>query len=152
MKKVLFPQANNFELIFKVLYDIGPDGITKDAISKKYKMDERQGSYYLDALLYLDVVEKYNIKYFLNAKGIKIRLTSADDSKKVFCDYVLSHPFLGELYKQTQKMEQKEKLEYISAEIFNQYGLNSNTSARRASSIVSWFSTIEKIINGDKNV
>lgn len=64
MKKVPFPQANNMDLIFSIFFDIGDEGLSKYDVIKKYNLADRQGSYYLDALLYIGVVKKINIKYF----------------------------------------------------------------------------------------
>ncbi len=151
MKKTVFPQANNLELIYKILFDIGPEGVTKENISNKYNMDERQGAYYLDALVYIGVVEKINVKYFLNEKGVFVRLQASDECKKSFCSFIIEHPFLGDLYKNTMNMNSDEKLVYISSRITNVYDLNLNTSNRRASSIVSWFNYINNVMDGDNN-
>lgn len=51
MKSLPFPQANNMDLIFSVLADIGNEGLSKDDVSSKYKINERQGSYYFDTTL-----------------------------------------------------------------------------------------------------
>ncbi len=85
MKHIPFPQANNLDLIFDIIMDIGNTGLTKSDVAAKYHMEERQGSYYLDALLYLGFVEKIHSKYFLTKKGITIKELPAHMRKKGFC-------------------------------------------------------------------
>ncbi|MCQ2798794.1 MAG: hypothetical protein MJ220_02825 [Bacilli bacterium] len=145
MSKVPFPQANNIELIFAVLNDIGSEGLAKDEVAFKYGIDPRQGSYYLDALLYLGFVEKINTKYFLSNKGITTRLAPKDNMKKVFADHILEHPFIGVLYKECKGLERSKILTHVSTTIFNETGLSNSTSQRRADSIVRWFSWIERV-------
>lgn len=146
MKNIPFPQANNMDLIFNVLNDIGNDGLTRMDVSSKYNIKDRQGAYYLDALLYLNFVEKINTIYFLNNIGVKIRLSPKDEMRSVFAKEVIRHHFIGKLYYECKNMNKKEKQVYISNCIFNEYKMSSNTSKRRASSVVSWFDWIENNI------
>lgn len=144
MKNVPFPQANNMELIFNIFFDIGENGLSKYDVINKYHLADRQGSYYLDALLYIGVVEKINIKYFLNNTGIIIRLKSADEIRKCFCEQILNNPFIKEMYficKEITSLHVKK--EYIIGRILDVTSLNKNTSARRASTILNWFEWIE---------
>ena len=150
MKKVPFPQANNIELIFSVLNDIGDTGLSKFDVSKKYKIDERQGSYYLDSLLYLGFVTKINTKYFLSDKGIKTRLSAKDEMKLTFISIILEHPFIGTLYKQCQTINSNEKTSFIASRIFNELNLSSSTSNRRASTIKAWFDWIDDTLSKEE--
>ena len=145
MKKIPFPQANNLGLIFNILFYIGPEGVSKYDVSQKYNIDEREGSYYLDALYFIGLVEKINTKYFLNARGTAVRLLSSDDAKDGFCKEVLSHSFLSSVYDKWKSIDNpSEKVNYLASVIYNgNYGLNAETSKRRASSINSWFCWIE---------
>lgn len=143
MTNIPFPQANNIDLIFSVLNDIGNDGLSKNDVSSKYNIDPRQGSYYLDALWYLGLVDKFNTKYFLSPKGIKTRLTPKDNMKGQFIEYILEHPFIGKLYSQCKSMTHEESISFIANSIFNTIGLSNSTSKRRASSIIKWFEWID---------
>lgn len=146
MKKVPFPQANNMELMFNILKDIGDDGLSKSDIAKKYSIDERQGSYYLDALLYLDFVQKINSKYFLSTKGVKVRLSGQDEMINVFIDLILGHKYIGKLYSECKSLQSYQQQQYISSFIFNEIGLGYSTANRRANSIKSWFEWIDNHI------
>lgn len=144
MKKIPFPQANNMDLIFNIFFDIGENGLSKYDVIKKYQLADRQGAYYLDALLYIGVVEKIKIKYFLNNIGINIRLKSIDEIKKSFCKQILSNPFINDMYISCKEMNSiSVKKNYIAGCIFNKIGLNLNTSHRRASTILNWFEWID---------
>lgn len=144
MKKLPFPQANNMDLMFSVLLDIGNDGISKTDVAVKYSMNERQGSYYLDALLYLGFLEKIHSKYFLTQKGINVRLAPQDCIKKEFIQQLLKHPFIYSMWIDTRKMNKTDASIFIESSIFNEYSTASSTTKRRASSIISWFEWIEK--------
>lgn len=154
MKKIIpFPQANSIDLIYALFFDIGADGISKAYVAKKYDIDERQGAYYLDTLLYLGLADKQNVKYFLSNSGMHLRLSGADTIKRDFCDVILKHAFLGRVYSETKSvMDRAEKKKRIAYEIFSNYDLNENTSSRRASSILAWFEWIDSVKgeNGDK--
>ena len=113
MKKVPFPQANNMDLIFSIFFDIGDEGLSKYDVIKKYNLADRQGSYYLDALLYIGVVKKINIKYFLNNTGISIRLKGTDEIKNSFSKQILSNPFINELYYFSKNMDLSSKYKYF---------------------------------------
>lgn len=144
MKSLPFPQANNMDLIFSVLADIGNEGLSKDDVSSKYKINERQGSYYLDALLYLGFVEKVHSKYFLTQKGIDVRLAPQDAVKEKFIQELLKHPFIRSIWNDTRGMSKEDSSKFIESCIFNEYSTASSTAKRRASSIISWFEWIEK--------
>lgn len=143
MKSIPFPQANNMSLIFSVLTDIGNDGLSKSDVAKKYEIQERQGSYYLDALLYLGLVEKINTKYFLTQKGVNIRLSPKDEMKYKFIQEVLDHPFISSLWKDSKNLSKEKRYIHISSRLFNEFEMANSTAKRRASSIVTWFEWIE---------
>ena len=143
-KKVPFPQADNLETIYSLFFEIGPDGLTKDDVVGKYGLDtDRQGDYYLNALMYIGLVEKFGIRFFLNTKGAKLRLESSNNIRNLFCEAVLEHDFLGPVYSESRKIGASERRSYVAGRIFNEYGLDHSTSERRATSICSWFDWID---------
>ena len=52
MKTIPFPQANNMELIYNLVKTMPEDGVVYSTIAKEHKIADRQGSYYLNALLF----------------------------------------------------------------------------------------------------
>ena len=147
MNNVPFPQANNIELLFAVLNDIGMDGLTRIDVAAKYKIKDRQGSYYLDALLYLGFVEKVNTKYFLTQKGVNVRLSPKDKMKEKFIFELLEHSFIRELWNKYGYLSKEDRIIYISNKLIEKYSIANSTAKRRASSIISWFEWINKNIN-----
>ena len=145
MKKVPFPQANSIELIFNILNDIGNEGISKLDVSKKYSINERQGAYYLDTLLYLEFVQKINTKYFLTRTGVEIRLSPYDHMKNKFIEEILKHDVIGMLYHKTKDLDKSEKKNIISNYLLTKLDMSLSTANRRANSIVSWFVWIDAI-------
>lgn len=146
-KNIPFPQADNLETIFSLFFEIGPDGLTKEDVIGKYGLDtDRQGDYYLNALMFIGLVEKFGIRFFLNSKGAKLRLESSNEIRSLFCKSVLEHEFLGPVYVESRKLDPTERKTYIAGRIFNDYGLAISTSERRATSICSWFDWIDKNI------
>ena len=144
MRKIPFPQANNIDLIFKILCEFDEQGVSKFMLKNKYGLTEREGVYYLDALNYLGLIDKIHIKYFINKKGIYIK-NNINNQKKLFIRCVLNQEFISELYIKTYNLPtKKEKQNYIALRIMKEEGLNINTSQRRASTIMSWFLWIEK--------
>lgn len=144
-KKIPFPQANNLETLYNLFFEIGPEGVTKEDIVGKYGLEtDRQGDYYLNALLFIGLVEKYGLKFFLNSKGSRLRLESSKDIKKLFCKAILEQDFLSVIYRQSLCLEPEEKRMYVTNQIFNEFGLAASTAKRRADTICSWFDWIEQ--------
>lgn len=152
MKKKIapFPQANNIELIYEIFCNLKDSGISKFDIMNKYGLHDRQGAYYLDALLFLDLVEKINIKYFIRSEIMNIVGDNTSISKSKFCELVLRHNFINLLYEETKTIKSEtDKKNYIAAKIREKYKLGAGTSERRASTIVNWIIWIIKNMEGD---
>lgn len=145
MRKIPFPQANNLELIYNIFCDFDSMGMNKFDIQRKYGLVEREGSYYLDALYFLGVLDKIHIKYFLNDKGMSVLKLLDEDRKSKFIYLIINHNFLGDLYNCIGVFDSyKDKKDYIAGRIGNNEKLGYNTAQRRASTIISWFSWIDK--------
>lgn len=144
MKMIPFPQANNLELLLDIILDINEKGVTKFDISKRYELNIRQGAYYLDALLYIGLIEKVNIKYFLNSAGFKLQKKVICFSKHLLCEELLKNPFLSNTYINTHMIDdKKKKLEIISNCIQQDFQLNGTTVKRRSSTILNWLDWIK---------
>lgn len=144
-RKIPFPQANSMNLIYSILLDISNNGISKREIAKKYEIDERQGSYYLDSLEFLGFVEKINTKYFYTEIGEKT--ISSKQCKKMFIKALLENIHISRLYTQTKETSTEHKKIIIANYICKNFGLSLSTSKRRASTIISWFNWIDEAIN-----
>lgn len=148
-KEPPFPQANNIDLIYEIFCTMNDDGLSKFDITDKYKLHDRQGAYYLDSLLFLNLVEKINTKYFIRADVMEIVGDNTQTTCNMFCKLVLNHPFLNMLYNDLRLFgNDDDKNKYIAAKIREVYKLGDGTSKRRASSIVNWFVWIKKNMDG----
>ncbi len=148
MKNAPFPQANNIELIYDLFCKITDSGLSKFDVAEQYGLAERQGSYYLDALLFLGLVQKINTKYFICNDIVALR-NKGSLTKKDFCVLILKHPFLNNEFIEVNKLkETKDKLKYLAARIKLEYKLNEATANRRASTIINWFEWINHCLGG----
>lgn len=147
MRKIPFPQANNLELIFNIFWYVDENGISKeDVISKSSLTTEREASYYLDALLYIGLLEKIKRKYFLNDEGWRIKRLPRNMVRCAFAIKLLENEFIDELYGQVSGIQDKAaSLQYIADRISEQESLGQNTSLRRASTVLSWFNWINQV-------
>ena len=59
---IQFPQANSFERVINICELLYINDVEKNFITEEYSFDARQSSYYLDAAIYLGLVEKSEIK------------------------------------------------------------------------------------------
>lgn len=147
MKKVPFPQANNLELIYNILLNFPQDGLVYSTVASENKITDRQGSYYLNALLFLDLVKKIKNRFFLSEKAILLKKTL---TKHTFCSYLITTSGISELYNTYILINQKkEASQYLTSYIRNNYGLEEATALRRASTITNWFVWIEKNLHED---
>ena len=144
--KCPFPQANNVDFMIQVFLNIGTDGITKFDVENSSGLKDRQGSYYLDALVYLDLIEKYKTKYYLTERGKEIKLSPLNQLNETFCDVILGNNLLNYLYDKTRGFEtQKEAKEFISTVLATTFELGSTTADRRTSTVNAWFNWIDKV-------
>jgi hypothetical protein len=145
MRKVPFPQANNLQMLFEIFINLDNNGISKFEVVERYGLVEREAAYYLDALQYLNLVKKHKLRYFLEHEGGNF--TSSRDCKthKEFAKNVLKNPFILILYLNSNNIiDKKERMKYIAERISANESLNLVTSMRRASTMVSWFTWVDK--------
>lgn len=96
-------------------------GISKFDIMNKYGLHDRQGAYYLDALLFLGLVEKINIKYFIRTEIMEIAGDNIGVSRNKFCELILRHDFINLLYKETGIIKSETEKKII---LLRKYGKN----------------------------
>ena len=141
--KQVFPQANNVDFMLKIISNYFESGMTKFDISNNYQIALREGSYYLDALLFLGLVEKIKIKYFLTKEGVILQnLKTGNERVKYMKTIILANNFIGKIHCDKNKLNYLAN-EYIVEIIMNNTNLNITTSKRRASTIVSWLKWVD---------
>lgn len=143
-KKVPFPQANNMELIYIILKNFDENGMTKFMLKDIYGLTVREGAYYLDALHYIDLVEKHRIKYFLNQNGVIVKDSSNEKQKKSFAQMVQRNDFVNRMSQKVKAINNnREKQDFIANCIMFEIGLSDTTAQRRASTILSWLNWLK---------
>jgi predicted transcriptional regulator len=143
----VFPQADNLKLLLKILIFIDSEGVKINQVSNHVLINERNSRYYLDALLYLDLVEKIKIKYFLNEKGIEMQQLYVRLGAKPVYNHIISHRYLRHLYEiYKSNLSYDNKITVLVEKLMNDYHLSQSTATRRLSCIMSWFEQIQEVI------
>lgn len=151
MKRAIpFPQANNMELIFNIYNSFPDDGLLKEDIALKYDIDVRQGAYYLDALVFLDLVQKINVTYFPTMSILTFnKITSKKRRREWFCAKILEHEFFSDLIQiEDDGTKSVASIAIITEKIRNTYDFSLSTARRRASSISAWLDWIRENSTG----
>ena len=145
----VFPQANNMDMIFRILNEFDPSGEQKTSISSKELLHEREGDYYLSALVFIGFAEKRGQYYYLTDKGLTVYQTENPLQKIIkFAEMFFSNPILSDMYNKGLNFSPgQERKEFYAKYIHMNYGLLESTSERRASTINSWFLWFEERIN-----
>lgn len=144
MRKVPFPQANSLQRIYDIFASLDNSGVLKFEVMEEYKLTEREAAYYLDALEYIGLVDKYKMRYFLNEKGYLVR--DFPETRLKFAEVILEDEFLSELYSDRFHFPDRKGFQnYLAGKISEKHSLKFVTSMRRASTIMSWFSWIDNL-------
>ena len=65
MAEAQFPQADNLDFVYQVFIDLTSEGLNRYSFAEKYKLHDRQGAYYLNALCFIGLAEKRGKDTFL---------------------------------------------------------------------------------------
>ncbi|MBQ8892755.1 MAG: hypothetical protein IJ068_07840 [Bacilli bacterium] len=144
-EEVPLPQADSFSKVIGALELINNDINTANGIATELEFDSRQGKYYIDALRYLELVEKGNKfgKYKLSTLGFKlVNLDMKNRNKKIF-ELILKHKPFYEVYEYYVANEKLPSKEFIK-NIIRKYipNMAEETVNRRASTIRGWIQWI----------
>lgn len=147
MKKIPFPQANNLDMVYKIIMEIDESGWTKYDLVKREGFAEREGAYYLDALYFLSVVEKYKTRYFLSEIGSVLKKKCIQNGRKELAIYIKQKKFFSDLIEIKSSLStDKDYREYVTQKVSNEFQLGVVTARRRASTAVAWVNWIEKYL------
>lgn len=142
---IQFPQADNLEFIYQVYVELPEEGLDRYSFSEKYKISDRQGAYYLNAICFIGLAEKKSKKTTLTKNGEIIQMLDEPFRKKVFLLSILENQFVCNtyhIYKATKKEEQKKVIEIL---IEGTYGItNKAIKERRARTLLSWYKWFEQ--------
>ena len=133
-KKIPFPQANDFNKIFKLICLEDQSKIKDKSYLMKYLSlgSERQISYYISACEFLGILN-HNREY--TNIGNNRRKASTDFKILFICERIISLPVFGVIFSQDD----------ISQLISTIYGINNfEVCKRRASTVIKWLKWIEE--------
>jgi len=154
--KVPFPQADKFERIIDLLGLLVENDLSKNDITQNYEFDIRQTDYYTNALIYLDLVNKYNdlttgeITYTLTDAGKSLLKKRYKFKYLSLVKLILQHKVFH------QVLELYFHLGYPPSKVMvcdlmrqsNLYNVNSeSTIERRSQTVTSWIDWILNLIN-----
>ena len=142
---VPFPQADSFSKLLETLELIDLGFNTAIEISEKLEFNKRQGKYYIDALRYLNFVEKDNKlgRYRLTNAGKLVLISKVKLKNRIIIEQILAHKPFHEVYMYyyvNGVLPNKECIKGILKD--NVPELSNETINRRASTIKSWIQWI----------
>ena len=157
---IQFPQANSFERVINICELLYINDVEKNFITEEYSFDARQSSYYLDAAIYLGLVERLEDVdghdcYTLTKLGKSLFSMSYKQRQLKLIETILSYKSFNLAYKASCKS--KERLSDSDITVFmKQAGVinpktgspySNATYKRRSGTIRAWIRWIGSIIN-----
>ena len=141
--EIPFPQADSFNRIIGIADLVDSKINTAVDIAEEYEFDVRQGSYYLAAAKYLDIVDKINGEYVLTPLGFAIINLDMKSRNEKLIEAILKHKVFNEAYKfyiENKKMPDKN----IIIKLMKEYTdiQSYETLNRRASTVRGWIEWI----------
>ena len=157
--KIQFPQANSFERVINICELLYINDVEKNFITEEYSFDARQSSYYLDAAMYLGLVEKSEIKdghdfYTLTKIGKSLFYMSYKQRQLKLIEIILSYKSFNLVYKASCKAKERlsdndivkliKKAGVINPQTGTPY--SDATYKRRSGTVRAWIRWIEGLI------
>jgi hypothetical protein len=152
--EVPFPQANDLDKVVDLLALIDStsggyavEGIRKSAIAVHFEFDERQGDYYANAGVYLDLLKRGGAGFVLTNRGsLLIGTRSLARRIEILVEQMLQRPVLRDafelLWMRGLDLEQV-GLREIADIIRRHTDLSGSTPIRRASTVKRWLQWVK---------
>ena len=135
-----FPQADNLEFIYQVFKDLTEEGLNRYSFSERYKLADRQGAYYLNAICFIGLAEKQGRNTFLNDRGNLIQKLDEPFRRKVFLLAILENQFICDTYHLCKGKPIEEQRKTIGILLEGTYGIvDSETKVLRTRTLLSWY-------------
>lgn len=135
-----FPQADDFERIHSMFISLSSSGgIAKSEALGEFDLVDRQFDYYLNTLIWLDVLEVKEGMILSTPRGAKLLKLSYKERLEELAKIIFSDPICFQILK-TQS--------YNSQDFIKNYRIESiSTMNRRAQSIQSWIRYFDQVFN-----
>lgn len=142
---VPLPQADSFSKVIGTLELISNEVKTANSIAEELEFDSRQGKYYIDALRYLELVEKDEKfgEYKLTPNGFMTVNVDTKSRNERLINQILKHKPFYEIYEYYLFHGELPSRDYIKC-IIKKYipNMSDETINRRASTIRGWIQWI----------
>ena len=143
--EIPFPQADSFNRVLGIVDMVSSDINNATDIAEEYGFDVRQGSYYISACKYLDLITSSDKtgEYKLSSKGFMITNLDMRSRNEMLIKEILSHKVFYYTYKyyvDNNVMPSKD----IIISFMKEYSdiTNSETLNRRSSTVRGWIEWI----------
>lgn len=144
-EEVPLPQADSFSKVIGALELVNNDVNTANDIANELEFDSRQGKYYIDALRYLELVQKGDKfgEYKLSPQGFVLVSVDIKTRNEKMIELILKHKPFYEVYKYYIENEELPSREFVK-DIIRKYipNMAEETVNRRASTIRGWIQWI----------
>jgi len=147
---VPFPQADNFNRIVDLLGLLYESDLTQEQVTAAYQFVTRQTQYYIDACIYLGLVQKSRkgaVSYALSEVGRTILQQAAKQKYLAIAAIILQHAVFRktiDLYWTASKPPSKSEVIEIMRHA-NLRAVNDTTIPRRAQTVLAWVNWILRL-------
>ena len=144
-EEVPLPQADSFSKVIGTLELINNDACTANDIANELEFDSRQGKYYIDALRYLELVQRGDSigEYKLTPNGFAIVNMDIKERNKNLIELIIKHKPFYDTYKYFLDNEEMPSREQIKETIKTYiHDMSDETVNRRSSTIRGWIQWI----------
>lgn len=157
-KDIVFPQADSFPRVIDLLgkMNASQESIDKEALTTEYAFDSRQTDYYLNASLYIGLIQREeNRQYSLNKIGIEIMSSHPRKRYLSLVERILLQPIFNSalrMYFRLGYEPAREDIVRVIIEIRPDVstrvrGWQQSTVNRRAQTVLAWLRWIMELTN-----
>lgn len=136
--RVIFPQANSMNKIIEMIINFDEVYLNDTKYTSEYfNFSRRQGSYYVDSLNFIGILEQTNK---LSDFGKKLREYKDynDDFLIVLRNRIINRPVFKEAFQYIKKNGNMPDKDFIVNLIIDFYSLSKSTAKRRTETVINW--------------
>lgn len=136
-----FPQADSIDKILYIIKQFDEDELKeKEYLAKSVDIAPRQVDYYLDALIFLDIVDE---EYNYTETAVAIISADTEQKKLHLRNLIINRPVFKSVYKSIMHKKAFPDRKTIAYLIQQYFDLNDMTAERRSSTVVKWIKWIK---------
>ena len=155
----IIPQANSMDRIFETLNIVKNERyISASEIGKRMCLSERQGGYYSNACLYLNLLDRIkcgsSYRYFLTNFGTEMLSKPWKEKNLMMVEAIARHNIFNYFIKQyldnQERPDQSDIIDWLGNNV-DKMNTDNRTPSRRASTVLGWMDWIIQITEYDKD-